>query len=225
MNVLQDVKMCKKCKRSLPIYEFNKRAKSKDGLQEWCKSCQYESYLRRNRALKMRKANNNFSMLSYYKSHYGLKYWFLDKKQKGQNRNKIEYQCLKCGKTIISSISEAVKNKFICSKCSCNNTNIEHNEIEKQINKPCNCENHSNHYELSGYNDIGTLLNELMNKDEQEMIREYNNRKHVVKVLIIPVHQPQKQQVLFSKTVVRPPKKQNRFVRWMKNLFGKNDLK
>ena len=33
-------KVCKKCGRELPIEAFNKKAKSKDGLQDYCKECQ-----------------------------------------------------------------------------------------------------------------------------------------------------------------------------------------
>ena len=35
-------KVCSKCKRELPITEFNKHRRSKDGLQCSCKQCQKE---------------------------------------------------------------------------------------------------------------------------------------------------------------------------------------
>lgn len=38
-----ETKKCSKCKRELPVTEFNKSIKSKDGLQSYCKSCQSEA--------------------------------------------------------------------------------------------------------------------------------------------------------------------------------------
>ena len=35
-------KTCPKCGRTLPLGEFNKRAKSSDGLQFYCRECQHE---------------------------------------------------------------------------------------------------------------------------------------------------------------------------------------
>lgn len=37
-----ETKVCKKCGQELPISFFWKNAKSKDGLQNWCKNCQTE---------------------------------------------------------------------------------------------------------------------------------------------------------------------------------------
>ena len=39
-----DTKVCVKCGRELPVEEFNKHSKSKDGLQPYCKECQSEAY-------------------------------------------------------------------------------------------------------------------------------------------------------------------------------------
>ena len=36
---MADTKICKKCGRELPITEFSKGNKAKDGLQPWCKHC------------------------------------------------------------------------------------------------------------------------------------------------------------------------------------------
>ena len=35
-----ETKVCARCGRELPVEEFNKHAKSKDGLQPYCKECQ-----------------------------------------------------------------------------------------------------------------------------------------------------------------------------------------
>lgn len=37
------MKRCSKCERDLPLSEFYARAKSKDGLQAWCKACNLQS--------------------------------------------------------------------------------------------------------------------------------------------------------------------------------------
>lgn len=39
-----ETKKCPRCGRVLPISEFNKRAKSPDGLQAYCRECKREIY-------------------------------------------------------------------------------------------------------------------------------------------------------------------------------------
>lgn len=39
-----ETKKCTRCGRVLPISEFNKRAKSPDGLQAYCRECKREIY-------------------------------------------------------------------------------------------------------------------------------------------------------------------------------------
>lgn len=35
-----EIKICSKCGKELPVSEFSKNSKAKDGLQSQCKSCQ-----------------------------------------------------------------------------------------------------------------------------------------------------------------------------------------
>lgn len=46
-----ETKLCKKCGRTLPVSEFNKNAKSKDGLHTYCRNCHNDmtrkAYLKR----------------------------------------------------------------------------------------------------------------------------------------------------------------------------------
>lgn len=37
-----ETKVCSKCGRELPVDQFNKNAKAKDGYQSWCRECQSE---------------------------------------------------------------------------------------------------------------------------------------------------------------------------------------
>lgn len=52
-------KVCNKCGRELPISAFNKRTKSKDGLQDRCKECQ-SAYSRENVLKKKAEAHKVF---------------------------------------------------------------------------------------------------------------------------------------------------------------------
>lgn len=55
-------KVCKKCGRELPISAFNKKAKSKDGLQDMCRECHREY----NRANNLKKKEAAHKMLPVY---------------------------------------------------------------------------------------------------------------------------------------------------------------
>ena len=55
-------KVCKKCGRELPISAFNKKAKSKDGLQDMCREC-YKEY---NRANWRKKKEESHKMIPVY---------------------------------------------------------------------------------------------------------------------------------------------------------------
>ena len=39
-----ETKKCPRCGRVLPLSEFNKNSKNKDGLQGYCRECQHEIY-------------------------------------------------------------------------------------------------------------------------------------------------------------------------------------
>ena len=45
MSETIQTKYCSKCKKTLPLSEFHKTRRNKDGLQIWCKSCQ-KAYLK-----------------------------------------------------------------------------------------------------------------------------------------------------------------------------------
>ena len=47
-----ETKVCKKCGQELPLSFFWKNKKSKDGLQNWCKTCQTEYEKQRKQAIK-----------------------------------------------------------------------------------------------------------------------------------------------------------------------------
>ena len=53
-----ETKKCSRCGRVLPISEFNKNSKNKDGLQAYCRECQHETY-QANRLLKEKLLSNN----------------------------------------------------------------------------------------------------------------------------------------------------------------------
>ena len=55
-------KVCKKCGRELPVEAFNKKAKSKDGLQDMCRECHKEY----NRANWHKKKEASHKMLPVY---------------------------------------------------------------------------------------------------------------------------------------------------------------
>ena len=42
-RVIMETKKCTKCGRVLPISEFNKSRRHKDGLQYYCRDCQHET--------------------------------------------------------------------------------------------------------------------------------------------------------------------------------------
>lgn len=51
MEITTNTKVCKKCGRELPVYEFYKAGHNKDGLKTHCKACVLEA-LKKNRAQK-----------------------------------------------------------------------------------------------------------------------------------------------------------------------------
>ena len=55
------VKYCKKCCENLPLFDFNKCSKSKDGLKSWCSKCRCnDTRLRRiSKGLKVRIERNS----------------------------------------------------------------------------------------------------------------------------------------------------------------------
>jgi hypothetical protein len=46
-----ETKFCTKCGRALPLSNFCRSARNKDGLQSWCKDCQKETNRKRNESL------------------------------------------------------------------------------------------------------------------------------------------------------------------------------
>ena len=112
------VKECRRCHEVKPYNSFYLKAKSPDGLQDYCKDCQNEynkmrvQKERKNQRLALLKA------LSNYKQRYGLDYSFLEPKMYHKQRNKISYRCLVCGKEVISTIKDAYENKFTCDDCN-----------------------------------------------------------------------------------------------------------
>lgn len=81
-NVEVKTKRCSKCGRFLPLADFNKRKRSSDGLDYWCKECQkaYKAeYYQSNRDSELKK------QADYYQAHkdeiqaYNTKYYQANK--------------------------------------------------------------------------------------------------------------------------------------------------
>lgn len=54
-----ETKVCTKCKKHVPLNDFNKRAGAKDGLQYWCKHCRNANALENPPELSWRERNRN----------------------------------------------------------------------------------------------------------------------------------------------------------------------
>lgn len=210
-------KRCSKCKELLPVAFFCKKTKSKDGLQDWCKTCQRKSFVERKEAKKKKKRNQALSVLSYYKNRHNLDYHFTHAKTKGRERDEIEYTCLNCGTLVKSKLKDAINNKFKCDHCLSNNNeaplfNISNHQEDHNLLKDNCCDEFHNE------------INQKVNKLIKEMNLENDSKKSLIKVFIVPVQQPTSE-IVFKRTIIKPQKKQNRFTKWFKWLFGKNDLK
>lgn len=112
------MKLCNRCGKIKHSNDFHKNKHNKDGLQAWCKECQLKATRVVSKRYKIRKRNTELKRLSLYKIKKGLNY----KLNRGSNT--ITYNCLKCGKEITSSLSEAWKNRYKCDECI-NNTVID----------------------------------------------------------------------------------------------------
>lgn len=137
-------KKCPRCGKMLPSAFFSKKTKSKDGLQDYCKSCLSKMLKQSRKNKKKRLHNNELAVLSYNAKKNGLQYHFIEQKKKNGYRKNIIYKCLDCEREVQSSISEAIKNKFKCSNClSLDNENkILKKQYEYNKNLLDNCDNH-----------------------------------------------------------------------------------
>lgn len=83
---MEDTKICSKCGRELPLSEFSKHKRSKDGLQPYCKECKKECN-------KQYYAENREKITELRKQWYDenreelLEYW---KQYRAENREKIK---------------------------------------------------------------------------------------------------------------------------------------
>lgn len=111
-------KVCKRCNKNLDKTEFYAKAKSSDGLQDWCKKCQNNYNSKRVEKVQQRKHWADLKRLSTYHLTHGLEYKFANPKKNGESRKMIIYKCLKCGHEVKSTIQTAWEKHFICNKCS-----------------------------------------------------------------------------------------------------------
>lgn len=57
-----ETKICPKCGKELPVSEFSKNSKAKDGLQSQCKSCQSAAHKEQERVKKLLGGKNGLSV-------------------------------------------------------------------------------------------------------------------------------------------------------------------
>ena len=67
---MENTKICSKCGRELPLSEFNKCKRSKDGLQWACKECQKQYYAEHAEEKKQYRAEHKEEIAAYKKQHY-----------------------------------------------------------------------------------------------------------------------------------------------------------
>ena len=91
-------KKCPRCGKMLPSAFFSKKTKSKDGLQDYCKSCLSKMLKQSRKNKKKRLHNNELAVLSYNAKKNGLQYHFIEQKKKNGYRQNIIYKCLDCEK-------------------------------------------------------------------------------------------------------------------------------
>lgn len=114
------MKRCTKCNRLLPTDKFHICRTSKDGLQGYCKECK-SAYAKKDHHKKAhKKIIDNLVKLRSYKLK-GLQYEFIGKRKNHSSR-KISYVCQNCGRTHVSSLDNALQNKFICDHCTAKET-------------------------------------------------------------------------------------------------------
>ena len=82
-NLINDAKKCSKCGRELPVSEFYKDSKAKDGLQGWCKACRNkynQTYKQTNSQYKQHQMQYQNQYRNQFKGYY--LYIILDKQDK-----------------------------------------------------------------------------------------------------------------------------------------------
>lgn len=117
------MKLCNHCGEVKYNSDFYKNKHNKDGLQAWCKECQLKATSVVSKRYKTRKRNTELKRLSLYKIKEGLNY------KLNRSSNTITYNCLNCGKEVISSLNKAWKNRYKCDECM--NNSIKHTHTKE----------------------------------------------------------------------------------------------
>lgn len=65
MEITTNTKVCKKCGRELPVYEFYKMEGNKDGLMGHCKACHLEAAKERKAQEKIAKAESQSALSAF----------------------------------------------------------------------------------------------------------------------------------------------------------------
>ena len=201
--LVKNVKVCTHCKKQLPVTEFYVDRHSKDGLQNWCKSCKNESNRKNQIKIKNQKRNTELKRLSHYHLKHGLEYELKgDKLHKGL-RKYVVYKCLDCGKEVESKVTTAWEHKFKCDDCL--EKSLANKPQKRAYRKKNVIKTRQEPYEIPHFNV------DKLNNVEQKPIRRryYRENDPIIKVIVVPVPQPQTE---------------NRFTKWLKGLFGKKDL-
>ena len=184
-------KTCSKCKTNLPAAFFYKKEKSADGLQDWCKYCQSKYNSSRLNKNNHKKHVTDLKRVSAYGLEYGLEYKFVEPKKWGKQRNKIEYKCLCCGKSVTSTIETAWVKKFRCN--SCNTLDI---PIKKKDFKKCNCGDH-------------------IKEQDPQPTGFVNFEGDTTRVFILPVLYDKPNEIVKQVSLYK------KFVNWLKKLINK----
>lgn len=108
-----DVKECQKCKVVQSVDNFNKRSKSKDGLQAWCKSCM---------KLAQRKTMSSASARARSRTRARLRKYGISAEELAQLETARKGRCDICGKSrklVIDHDHKTGKVRgMLCSPCN-----------------------------------------------------------------------------------------------------------
>ena len=200
-------KKCVRCKQDKLLNEFNKSSSTKDKLQPYCRECQHNSQVERNKKIKLKKRNTKLKRLSHYHLTKGLSYRFKNSKNKSSERNIIIYKCLDCGKEVEATLDLAWQYRFKCKDCNSKGTthslfltkeqekqNKKNNNIYDKLNKEHSCVCCSNKKENEEY--TSTKFNSASIEEQ-------------VKIMIVPIPQ----------YIEEPKKEKTSFFAWIKKLF------
>ena len=170
-------KICSKCHSELPITEFYRQSKSKDGLYCYCKNCSYQLHneWRKSNVIKMREYN----VKSWHKHREAkLKYEEIRTSKRQEFLDTLKTPCAKCGETRVWVLQFHHVNPEEKSFGISDGKNFHKSKealIEEAKKTICLCANcHKEFHHFYGQKPLHPIedLKEYIHKAERNMIEE-----------------------------------------------------